>query len=354
MLSSRPVGLVVAVVLVACGGSNKASTAASSTGGSGNASSASTSGSGAGASTTSGGGTTTSASNGSSGSASTSSSSSGSAGGCPVFLPTSAWNTDISGAAMDPLSATYIATIGMGSNLHPDFGSDPSYGIPYQYVDSSVTKSPVIFDGAPDESDPGPYPIPANPLIEAGSDAHLLMVQTDECVLYEIGGANMQADGWHGYAGAIWDLKINATRPAGWTSADAAGLPIYPGLVRYEDVAKGAINHAVRFTAPTTQKAYVAPASHCASSDTSSSEPPMGLRIRLAASYDISAAPPQSKIILTALKKYGMILADNGSSWFVTGAPDPAWDDSDLDYIKSVPASALEVVTTGPLDTDCP
>jgi hypothetical protein len=346
MLTSRHGALCFGIFLAACGGS-KESSGTGNTGGAGT---------GAGSTSTSNGGASASSTS-NSGAASSSSTSSSSAGGgvtCAVFLPTSPWNTDISGASVDPLSGTYLKTIGLGTKLHPDFGSDPSYGIPYQYVNNSVAKSPVIFDGAPDESDPGPYPIPANPLIEDGSDAHMLMVQTDECVLYEIDQASKQSDGWHGYSGAIWDLKINSTRPADWTSADAAGLPIYPGLVKYEEVAQGAINHAVRFTAATSQKAYVAPASHCASSNTSSAQPPMGLRVRLSAGYDISAAPPQSMIILTALKKYGMMLADNGSSWFISGAPDPSWDDNDLDFIKTVPGSAFEVVTTGPLNTSCP
>lgn len=278
-----------------------------------------------------------------------------------MFLPDSPWNTDVSDTTKfptDSLSDTYIKSIGLSTHLHPDFGSDPTYGIPFQYVNNSVTKSAVAFD-EPTESDPGPYPIPSNPLIEGGGmgsgDAHMLMVQTDECVLYEIDAASKQADGWHGYSGAIWDLKVNATRPSCWTSADAAGLPIFAGLVRYEEVAKGAINHAIRFTSDSTQQAFIAPASHF-SGDVDPKLPPMGLRVRLKASYDISAAPPQSKIILTAFKKYGMIVADNGASWFFTGAPDPGWDDNDLDYMKGVPGSAFEAIETGPLTTPamCP
>ncbi len=281
-----------------------------------------------------------------------------------MFLPTSPWNTDISGVVLTPaqvtLSNAYIAAIGAsGGNghLHADFGTDLTTGIPYQYVTNAVTKSPVIFDGAPDESDPGPYPIPANPLIEGGGmgsgDAHMLMVQTNECVLYEIDMANKQSDGWHGYSGAIWDLKINSTRPQDWTSADAAGLPIFPGLARYEEVAQGAINHALRFTATTTQKACAAPAVHCASSNTSASEPPMGLHLRLKSSFDFSTATPQAKIVLTALQKYGMFLADNGTSWFVSGASNAAWSDNDLNFLKTVPGTAFEALPTGALDTNC-
>jgi hypothetical protein len=283
-----------------------------------------------------------------------------------VFLPDSPWNTDISDATKypnDPLSGAYIKSIGDTGHLHPDFGSDPTYGIPYQYVNNAVGKSPVVFDDAPDQSDVGPYPVPTNPLIEGGGmgsgDAHMLMVQTDECVLYELFSANKQADGWHAYSGAIWDLKINSTRPACWTSADAAGLPIFPGLARYEEVAKGAINHALRFTVQNTQGAYVFPAGHIASNapdPTLASLPPMGLRVRLKASFDLGQAPPQSKIVLAALKKYGMIVADNGSNWFVGGAPDPGWDDNDLDYLKTIPGDAFEAIKTGPLTTSamCP
>jgi hypothetical protein len=359
MLGSRPWGYVGVVVLfaAACGGG----TASTTTAGTGAGTQAG--GSGGSPSTSAGPGVTSSSGMGSitGPSGSTTSTGTGTPGACAVFKPDSPWNTDISDTTKypnDPLSSSYIKSIGLGGHLHPDFGTDPTYGIPYQYVNSSVAKSTVVFDPeASDESDPGPYPIPADPLIEGAGesgDQHLLMIHTDECVLYELDVADHQADGWHAYSGAIWDLKINSTRPQGWTSADAAGLPIYPGLARYEEVAQGAINHALRFTVSQSQKAYVAPAEHCASSSTDTTRPPMGLRLRLNASFDLGAAPPQSKIILTALKKYGMIVADNGASWFVSGAPDPGWDDNDLEYIKSIPGNAFEAITTGPLTTDCP
>jgi hypothetical protein len=278
-------------------------------------------------------------------------------GKCAVFPEDNWWNQDISLAKADKLSKDHIDSITEGSirgNLHPDFGT--MYGIPYQYVSDPITKSTVLFDDVPEQSDREPYPIPDDPLIEDGSDAHMLMVHTDECVLYELFSASQDSEGWHAYSGAIWDLKENSTRPACWTSADAAGLPIYPGLARYEEVAKGEINHALRFTAEVTQGAYVAPASHYASTASDPSNPklpPMGLRVRLIEGYDISGAPPQSKVILTALKKYGMILADNGSGWFISGARDPGWDDEDLDYMKTVPGSAFEAIETGPLTNDC-
>jgi hypothetical protein len=241
--------------------------------------------------------------------------------------------------------------MGASTHLHPDFGS--TFGIPYQYVDSSVAKSPVSFQYA-SESDKGPYPIPANPLIESDGDAHMLMVHTGECVLYELFGVNKQASGWHAGSGAIWDLKINSTRPACWTSADAAGLPVFAGLARYEEAKTGAINHALRFTVSNPQGAYCAPASHYGTTNTNANLAPMGLRVRLKASYDISAATPQAKIVLTALKKYGMFAADGGSDWYISGAPDMGWDDSDLDFIKGVPGSAFEAIQTGPLTNNCP
>ncbi|MFT3765520.1 MAG: hypothetical protein QM820_08405 [Minicystis sp.] len=333
--------LVVSFALAACGGGGN-----NPTGGNG--------GNGTGASGHGGNGTGATG-NGGEGTGAGSSSSSGGGGGpaaksCPVFPADNWWNTDISKEPVDPLSDTYVKSMGDTTPLHPDFGS--IYGIPYQYVDSSVTKVPVNFDYA-DESDPGPYPIPANPLIEDGGDAHLLMIQTDECVLYELFAADHGADGWYAGSGAIWDLKVNATRPMGWTSADAAGLPIFPGLARHEEAATGAINHALRFTASNSQAAYVAPASHYASNDTDPSLPPMGLRLRLKASVDISAAPPQAKIVLTALKKYGMILADNGSDFYVGGAPDLGWDDDDLHWMQqNIHGGDFEAVKTGPLVTD--
>ena len=268
---------------------------------------------------------------------------------CPVFPAGNWWNTDISGAAVDPKSATYVATIGAGTSLHPDFGTQ--YGIPSVQVDASVSKSTVLFDYS-DESDPGPYPIPANPPIENGSDAHLLMFHTGECKLYELFDTSKSGSQWYAGSGAIWDLTTNSTRPKGWTSADAAGLPIYPGLVRYEEVTAGVINHALRFTAPKTQHGYVAPASHYASSSYDTSRPPMGVRFRLKASFNISGYPASMKVVLTALKKYGMFLADNGGSWFLTGSPSPSWDDNAINSLKQVHGSDFEAITTGPITTN--
>ena len=268
-------------------------------------------------------------------------------GACAVLPADNAWNTDISGAPVDPRSDAYIASIGLDTGLHPDFGT--IYGIPYVAVDGSVTKTTVTFDYA-DESDPGPYPIPADPPIEEGGDRHILMVHTEECTLYELFAAERQGDGWHAGSGAIFDLASNDLRPDGWTSADAAGLPILPGLARWDEaVEKGAIHHALRFTASSTQSAYAHPARHSAGDGADPDLPPMGLRVRLKAGVDISAYPPQTRAVLTALKRYGMILADNGSNWYVTGAPDLRWDDDDLHSIGDIRGSDFEAVATGPL-----
>jgi hypothetical protein len=263
-----------------------------------------------------------------------------------VFPPDNAWNIDISRRPVDPYSSTYIATIGTSVTLHPDFGS--IYGIPYNVVNSSTAKVPVTFDYA-SESDKGPYPIPANPLIESGSDHHLLVIDATTWILYELWEATLLPDGkWHAGSGAIWNLNHNWTRPAGWTSADAAGLPIFPGLVRYDEVhINKVVTHAFRFTVPYTREAYVAPASHWASSSTSLNLMPMGTRLRLKASFDISQFPADDQVILTALKKYGMILADNGSAWYITGAPDSRWNDDLLHDLTQVTGADFEVIKLG-------
>jgi len=271
--------------------------------------------------------------------------------GCQIFPADDPWNEDISNLPVNADSSAYINSIGVAKNLHPDFGENRDYGIPYNIADNSTPKYSVVFDYA-DESDKGPYPIPARPEIEGGSDQHLLVLQKDECKLYELYDATLNTDrgaGWTAGSGAIWDLKSDALRPEGWTSADAAGLPILPGLVRYDEVNAGVINHAIRFTAPKTQRAYIHPATHFASSSTDATLPPMGLRVRLKASYDISKLPPQAKVIATAMKKYGMILADNGSSWFFQGAWSGGWNDDDLNTLKNIPGSAFEAVDTGSL-----
>jgi hypothetical protein len=242
-------------------------------------------------------------------------------------------------------SATLVATIGAGAQFHPDFGSYAGYGIPYNVVGSSTSRVGVTFDYA-DESDVGPYPIPASPKIEGGSDRHLLMWDTAACRLYELYAAVKTSAGWHAGSGAIWDLRSNALRPDGWTSADAAGLPILPGLVRYDEVAAGVILHAIRFTAPSTRSAHIYPARHDAGDGSSPSLPPMGTRLRLKASFNVSGFSPRMRVILTAMKRYGIILADNGSPWFFSGASDPRWNDDELNQLKSLIGSDFEVVNT--------
>jgi hypothetical protein len=206
----------------------------------------------------------------------------------------------------------------------------------------------MTFDYA-DESDPGPYPIPPDAPIEAGGDRHVLVLDHDACRLYETFDSRYVGPGWRCGSGAVFDLHSNALRPAGWTSADAAGLPILPGLVRRDEVKQGAIRHALRFTTRRTQRAYVAPARHFASDSTDPDLPPMGLRVRLKASFDVSRYRGDARVILLALQRYGMLLADNGSDWFVTGETNTAWDDDDLEQLKTVPGSAFEAVQAGPL-----
>jgi hypothetical protein len=276
-------------------------------------------------------------------------------GGCAVFPPDNAWNRDISGDPVDPRSDAYIAAINAGGRerLHPDFGSNPEYGIPYIVVPAGQPELPIEYVEYPEESDPGPFPIPADAPVEGGpasdGDRHVLAVRQGECVLYELYHARYVGPGWEAGSGAVWDLRVNATRPEGWTSADAAGLPILPGLARYDEVTAGEIRHALRFTVWRSQDAYVPPASHAAGATDDPNYPPMGLRLRLKADYDLSGVTGQSRVILEALKRYGMIVADNGSSWFISGASDPRWDDDDLNQIKRVPASAFEVVQSGPI-----
>jgi hypothetical protein len=267
---------------------------------------------------------------------------------CPVFPATNVWNKRVDGLPVASNSATMIAAIGLTSALHPDFSNAGGYGIPFNIVGSGTPKVPVSFQYA-DESDPGPYPIPSNPRIEGGSDRHLLIVDTSSCTLYELYAAARSGTRWTAGSGAIWSLRSNHLRPAGWTSADAAGLPIFPGLVRYSEVAAGAINHAIRFTAPRTCAGYIYPARHEAGSGSCSSLPPMGLRVRLKASVDISTFGPQARVILRALQRYGMILADNGSPWYITGAPDSHWNDDQLHALGQLHGSDFEVVDTSGL-----
>lgn len=262
------------------------------------------------------------------------------------------WNQDISAMPVDPNSANLLASIGLTTNLHPDFGS--VYGIPYDVVPGTQALVPVSFTYA-SESDPGPYPIPPNAPIEGGSmatgDRHVLIIDRDHWKLYETFSSYPQPDGsWQCGSGAIFDLNSDALRPAGWTSADAAGLPIFPGLARYDEVVThGAINHALRFTATITRRAYVSPARHWASTQTSTNLPPMGMRVRLKKSFNIKSYPAEVKVILTALKKYGMMLADNGGNWFISGAPDARFNDNNLSAIRNVQGHDLEVVKMGPI-----
>jgi hypothetical protein len=267
-----------------------------------------------------------------------------------VFPADNAWNRDVSALPVDTNSQHYIDTIlasGTNKKLHADFGGDGEYGIPYITVPGDQPRVPVSFVDYGDESDPGPYPIPTGAPVEGGSDRHVLAVDRDHCMLYELFGATAMADHWDASSGAVFDLRSNALRPDSWTSADAAGLPIFPGLVRYDEVASGHIDHALRFTVSQSQRAYIHPATHAASSSTDPNRPPMGLHVRLQASFDVSGYTGESRVVLDALKQYGMIVADNGSNWFVSGAADTRWNDDDLDQLKSIPGSAFEVVDTG-------
>ncbi len=284
--------------------------------------------------------------------------------GFTPFPADNAWNQDISAAPVDPASDAILSFIGKSTGLHADFGAGlwqgAPIGIPYVVVASSTQpKVPVAFTAYGNESDPGPMPIPTTAPVEGGSastgDRHVLVMDRDTCVLYELYNAHPQANGsWTADATAVWDLKSNALRPYGWTSADAAGLPVFAGLARYDEVASGAITHALRFTVPTTRKAFVLPATHWASSTTSTSAPPMGLRVRLKAGLDLSGYPPQARVILAALKRYGMILADNGSAWYLSGAPDDRWDNTQLATLSGIHGSDLEVVQMGTVYTSLP
>lgn len=280
-----------------------------------------------------------------------------SVGGCPLYPADNIWNRDISTLPVHPNSANFISSIGLTGHVHPDFGSGlfngEPIGIPFVVVPGNQPAVPVSFSES-DESDPGPYPIPANAPIEGGTqstgDRHVIVVDSATCKLYEMFNSFPQTNGsWKAGSGAVWDLNSNALRPRRWTSADAAGLPILAGLVRYDEVASGVINHALRFTVNQTRRAFLWPARHSASSSTDPNLPPMGLRLRLKASVNIAAYPPQSRVILTALQHYGMIVADNGSSWFISGAPDSRWNNDDLAQLKNIQGSDFEVVNEAKL-----
>jgi hypothetical protein len=271
------------------------------------------------------------------------------------FTSSSLWNTDISSAPVDPNSSTIISNWVGSVHLHPDWGTDPNYGIPYVVVDGSQSLVNVNLGAYGDESDPGPMPVPANAPVEGGSsssgDRHVLVLDNGNCFLYELYNSSVNSNGsWNADSTAVWDLLGNEQRPYTWTSADAAGLPIFPGLVRYDEVAAGKIQHALRFTLPKTRAAFTPPASHWAANSSDPTAPPMGMRLRLKSSYDISGFSAQMQVILKAMQAYGLILADNGSALYVTGASDSRWG-SDLDSLKTVPASSFEVVQMNPVYT---
>lgn len=354
---------------VANGGTSNAGAGASNAGGRAGSAARAGRGGGAGMSTAGKGGSA--ATGGSSGTASAAAGSSSASagvptvGGCEMFPPDDAWNTDVSTAAVDQGWTTKLQNMVGNVKIHPDYGNDGGdvYGIPVGVVPATQPALPVVFDWYPDESDPGPYPFPdpVSALIEGGDamecdgDCHLLVVQQGTCQLYE-GYACHYDLGWHCGNGAHWDLTKDGygQRPKGWTSADAAGLAIAPGILRYDEVRAGAVNHAIRFTTKCTRANFVKPATHdavpsgCDADDPNS--PPMGLRVRLKADYDISSLSPSAQVVLTAMKRYGLILADNGSNFYFQGEANTGWTDDDIEPLKSVPASAFEAVAVPPLE----
>lgn len=297
-------------------------------------------------------------------------------GGCPVFpdppaslsprapsLPTeAAWNQDVSKAPRDPRSNAYIAYIDAhgGDRLHPDFGSPRAYGFPYAVVGAGQRQLPVHYTAYGDESDPGPFPVPVKAPVEGGNrsdgDRHVLVVDRAACRLYELYRAfyaPKPRPHWNADSGTEWDLRSAARRPEGWTSADAAGLPVFPGLVRYDEVASGRLDHAIRVTFESTRDAWVHPASHCAGDTSDPSAPPMGLRLRLKAGYGLGRLSGHAKTIARAMKRYGLIVADNGSNWFFSGTSDRRWDDENLDHLKRIPGSAFEAVKSAAVVHAC-
>lgn len=281
--------------------------------------------------------------------------------GCDIFPGDHIWNTPIDNLPVHPNSANYINTIGASRGLHADFGSGvwppgstSPIGIPYIDVPGSQPLVPITFIWWPEQSDDGPYPIPADAPIEGGPDGdgdrHVIVLDRGSCTLYEMYYAFPNGNGsWDAANGAVYDLNSYALRPDGWTSADAAGLPILPGLVRYDEVASGEIRHAIRFTAPQTQASHLWPARHDASSLTAANYPPMGLRLRLRADYNISGFPAEIQVILQAFKTYGLILADNGSAWYISGVPDARWDNDMLHKMDVITGADFEVVDVSSL-----
>jgi hypothetical protein len=268
-----------------------------------------------------------------------------------MFPADNFWNARVDSLPVDSHSKAWIDSIGREAGFHMDFGSGTwdggPIGIPYNLADAGTQKFTFTFY-YPDESDPGPYPIPQGYQREWGSDHHILVVDSSSCTLYETYDAGYENGKWSGGSGAVWDLHSNALRPAGWTSADAAGLPILPGLARYDEVAAGEIRHALRFTAENTN-GYIWPARHLTSDDTAPNVPPMGARFRLKASFDVSTFPPEMQVLLRAMQQYGIVLADNGSNWYVSGAPDPHWDNDMLHLLDVVSGNDFEAVDTSTL-----
>jgi hypothetical protein len=280
----------------------------------------------------------------------------------PSLATEAAWNQDVSKAPRDPRSAAYISYINSqgGDRLHPDFGSPRGYGFPYSVVDAGQRQLPVHYTAYGDESDRGPFPVPAKTPVEGGNgsdgDRHVIVVDRSACKLYELYRAFYVAKPqphWNADAGTAWDLRSAARRPDGFTSADAAGLPIFPGLVRYDEVAAGHLEHAIRVTVESTRDAWVHPASHCAGDTSSDNAPPMGLRLRLKAGFGLGKFSGAAKTIALAMKRYGLIVADNGSNWFFSGSSDRRWDDENLNQLKRIPGSAFEVVKSAASQHSC-
>jgi hypothetical protein len=273
---------------------------------------------------------------------------------CPIFPPDNFWNTPIDSLPVDANSDAWINSIGRDQSFHMDFGAGEwdggPIGIPFNVISASTVEKYTVEFYYPDESDAGPYPLSENLQREWGSDHHILTVDTDTCTLYEIYDASFEDGVWSGGSGAIWDLNANDLRPETWTSADAAGLPILPGLARYDEVQNGSIHHALRFTAEDTA-GYIWPARH-QTSDPQAGIPPMGARLRLKADYDISNFPPEMQILLQAMKTYGIVLADNGSNWYVSGAPDEGWDNDMLHLLDVLTGNDFEAVDTSSLQLD--
>jgi hypothetical protein len=277
-------------------------------------------------------------------------------GACQIFPADNVWHADVSRLPVRADSAKLVASIGTGSPVHADFGAGEwdggPIGIPITSVPAGTAGVRVSFEYA-DESDSGPYPIPKNAKIEGGpnadGDRHIILLDRARCRAYELYDAHPNGGGWRAGSGAVYDLRANKLRPRGWTSADAAGLPILPGLVRYEEIAAGRIDHAIRITAPRTRNTYIWPARHAASADASASLPPMGLRLRLKSSVDISKLPKQARIVAEAMRRYGVILADNGSPWYISGAPDEHWDNDALHALGGLQGSDFEAVDTASL-----